>query len=140
MPNGLYRVRLLAGDVAATDSTFQFNVEGVLTAAQAPALPAAFWREFTVDAQVNDGRLTIRSGPQAVNNKLCFIDVARLQLTGVPSITSIAAVDGNVTVLWTGGGVLEGSSSLSAGWTPLGVDGTWTEPVSGPARFFRVRW
>jgi hypothetical protein len=140
VPNGLYRVRLLAGDVAATDSTFQFDVEGVLTAAQAPALPAAFWREFTVEAQVNDGRLTIRSGPQAANNKLCFIDVARLQLTGVPAITAIAAVDGNVTVQWTGGGVLEGSSSLSAGWTPLGVDGTWTEPVSGPARFFRLRW
>jgi len=140
VPNGLYRVRLLAGDVAATDSTFQFDVEGVLTAAQAPALPAAFWREFTVDAQVNDGRLTIRSGPQAVNNKLCFVDVARIQLTGVPAITSISAVDGNVTVQWTGGGVLEGSSSLSGGWTPLGVDGSWTEPVSGPARFFRVRW
>ncbi len=140
VPHGVYRVRLLAGDVAATDSTFQFDVEGVLTAAQAPALPSTFWREFTVDVPVNDGRISIRSGPQAINNKLCFVDISRLQLTGTPAITSISALEGNVTVQWTGGGVLEGSSSLSGGWVPLGVDGSWTEPWSAPSRFFRVRW
>jgi len=140
VPNGLYRVRLVAGDPTATDSVFQFDVEGVLTAAQAPALPAAFWREFTVDCAVNDGRLTLRSGPEAANNKLCFVDIVQASVPLPPLvITSVSASGGRIIVEWSGGGTLEGSATLAGDWVPLGTGGSWTEPLSGPARFYRVR-
>lgn len=140
VPNGVYRVRLVAGDPTATDSVFQFDVEGVLTTAQAPALPSDFWREFTVDCVVNDGRLTVRSGPEAANNKLCFIDIVQASDPPVPLvITSITVNGGTLTVQWTGGGTLEASTTLAADWVSLGTGGSWTGPLTGPSRFFRIR-
>ncbi len=140
VPNGTYRVRLVAGDPTATDSTFQFDVEGVPTAAQTPALLSAHWREFVVECPVSDGQLTIRSGPQAANNKLCFVDIVQLSVDEKPKITSVSLSGGNVTIQWTGGGTLEGTSSLPASnWIELGTGGSWTEQTAGPARFYRVR-
>ncbi len=74
LPNGFYQVRVVGGDADAFDSTFQFNVEGV----NSPTFPASTgvrWADYTTDVSVSDGRLTITSGPQAINNKLCFVDI-----------------------------------------------------------------
>jgi len=112
----------------------------VLTAAQAPALPSAYWRGFVVECPVSDGQLTIRSGPQAANNKLCFVDIVQVSVAELPQITSVSLSGGNITIQWTGGGTLEGTSSLPASnWIELGSGGSWTEPTAGPARFYRVR-
>lgn len=138
--SGMYRVRLVAGDPTATDSTFQFDVEGLVTAARTPALPSAYWREFVLECPVTDGRLTIRSGPQAANNKLCFVDIVQLAAQEPPKITSVALSGGDLTLQWTGGGALQGTASLTTpNWIELGTGGSWTEPASGPAKFYRVR-
>jgi hypothetical protein len=74
LTNGFYEVHVVGGDAGFFDTTFQFNVEGVNSPAFV-ATTAARWYEFTTTVGVSDGRLTINSGPLALNNKLCFIDV-----------------------------------------------------------------
>jgi hypothetical protein len=49
-------------------------VEGVLTVSGSPS-SAARWVEGTSVVTVSDGRLTLRSGSGAVNNKLCFVKI-----------------------------------------------------------------
>src|SRR5207245_7173145 len=78
IPNGFYRVHLVAGDPSNIDSVFQFNVEEVLTPTVTPGGPGSFsnrWADFTVICFVNDGQLTVTSGPNsqttANNNKIC---------------------------------------------------------------------
>lgn len=80
VPNGPYRVRIVAGDsdnASATQDRFQFDVEGVLTDAYVPNAtpPIAHWADFTVSVAVSDGRLTIKCGPLALNNKISFVDI-----------------------------------------------------------------
>lgn len=98
VPNGTYRVRLVAGDPTATDCPFQFDVEGVVSATQSPALPSSYWRESVLECPVSDGRLTIRSAPQAANNKLCCIDVVQSSVQEPPKISSVSLSGGNITV------------------------------------------
>lgn len=74
IPNGFYQTRIVAGDATAVDSVFQFTLEGVLTPTNIP-VNGAWWCEFNTGVGVSDGRLTVNSGPQAMNNKICFIDI-----------------------------------------------------------------
>lgn len=74
LTNGFYEVHVVGGDAGFFDTTFQFNVEGVNSPAVV-ATTTARWYEFTTSVGVSDGRLTINSGPLALNNKLSFIDI-----------------------------------------------------------------
>ena len=74
LTNGLYSVRVVAGDVTAVDSTFQHNIEGILTPTYVP-VAGAWWSDFTVSVAVQDGRLTIAPGPSASNSKIDFVDI-----------------------------------------------------------------
>lgn len=74
VPNGVYHVRLVAGDPSFFDSVYKINVEGVL-AVDATPNAGALWFERTVDVTVNDGRLTISNAPGSVNNKVCFVEI-----------------------------------------------------------------
>jgi hypothetical protein len=71
LPNGTYRVRVVAGDPSYTDSFYHILAEGV-TVINANATPR--WREGTVDVEVGDGRLTVSNGPSGLRNKICFIE------------------------------------------------------------------
>jgi hypothetical protein len=62
------------GDPAFFDGVFRTTVEGVLTVNGSPS-SAARWVEGTSVVTVSDGRLTLRSGSGAVNNKLCFVKI-----------------------------------------------------------------
>ena len=77
LTNGFYEVRVVGGDAGATDNTIQFSVEGVVGPAVAGTVSR--WSEFTTSVGVSDGRLTINSGPLALNNKLCFIEVTEVE-------------------------------------------------------------
>jgi hypothetical protein len=74
VPNGSYRVRVVAGDASHFDSVFRLAVEGVLAVNGTPT-SATRWREGTVTVTVSDGRLTVTNGTGASNNKICFIEV-----------------------------------------------------------------
>jgi hypothetical protein len=74
VPNGTYVVRVVAGDATNFDSVFRTTVEGVLTVTGTPTT-ATRWIEGTSTVTVTDGRLTIRSGTGASNNKVCFVEI-----------------------------------------------------------------
>lgn len=74
IPNGLYTVRVAAGDPTAVDSVFIFTIEGTLTRSYVP-VAGAWWGEFTNTVVVSDGRLTITTGPGAANDKINFVAI-----------------------------------------------------------------
>jgi glucose/arabinose dehydrogenase len=74
--NGTYSVRVVSGDANHFDSVFRTTVEGVLTVNGTPTTSTR-WIEGTSTVTVSDGRLTIRSGSGASNNKICFVEITR---------------------------------------------------------------
>jgi hypothetical protein len=74
VPNGRYRVHVVAGDPSTTDGVFRISVEGTL-AVSGTATAAQRWFEGTVSVTVADGRLTIGNAPGAANNNLNYVDV-----------------------------------------------------------------
>ena len=74
VPNGTYDVHVVSGDAGFTDSVYRMTVEGVLVVNGTPTSGAP-WVEGTSTITVTDGRLTIRSGSGATNNKICFVEV-----------------------------------------------------------------
>jgi glucose/arabinose dehydrogenase len=76
VPSGTYRVRVVSGDPLSYNSVFRTTVEGVLTVSGTPTTTTR-WIEGTATVTVTDGRLTVRSGSGASNNKLCFLEITR---------------------------------------------------------------
>ena len=74
VPNGSYRVRVVAGDPGYFDSVFRINVEGVLTVSGTPT-SATRWIEGTQVVNVTDGRITVQTGAGSTNNKICFVEI-----------------------------------------------------------------
>jgi uncharacterized delta-60 repeat protein len=74
LPNGMYEVKLGAGDPLGTDSVYRMNLEGQLALAGTPG-GAVRWFERTVRVAVSDGRLTLSNAAGAVNNKIAFIEI-----------------------------------------------------------------
>jgi hypothetical protein len=58
-----------------------------------------------------------------------------------PRITTATISSGNITIKWSNGGTLESAPSLTGPtWTSTGNStGSFTEPVTGAAKFYRVR-
>lgn len=77
VPNGTYRVRIVAGDAAFFNSTFRIAAESTLVVSGTPT-SASRWIDATANVTVSDGRLTLTNAAGAVNNKLCFIDITQL--------------------------------------------------------------
>jgi glucose/arabinose dehydrogenase len=75
VPNGNYRVQLVAGDAGHYDSVYKLNVEGMPALSGTPS-SAQRWIVGTATVSVSDGRLTISNASGAVNNKICFIDIS----------------------------------------------------------------
>lgn len=91
VPNGSYRVHLVAGDPSYTDSVHKINVENVLAINGIPT-PAARWLEATVTVAVADGKLTVVAASGAVNAKINYIDVTiapGVPLAAVPPLDSL---------------------------------------------------
>lgn len=86
LPPGVYEIYAVAGDPDAFDSFLQSTAEGNLLLNGAPTSGRRFV-SGTTDATVTDGRLTVRSGPAAVNNKLLFLEIYRLAELPTPTPT-----------------------------------------------------
>jgi hypothetical protein len=120
IPNGTYDVRVVGGDPTATDSLFQYDVEGVVTPTYT-AVSGAWWADFSLSATVNDGRLTLRSGPASQttthNNKVCFIDIVAPIAPVAPLITrNPSPVTVNVGEQAQFSVVFRGTESLTYQW------------------------
>jgi hypothetical protein len=71
VPNGMYDVKIVAGDSSGTLAAQKFSVEGVpMTLTKAKT--AAGWSEETITVVVTDGRLTIVGNP---GSSLCFVQI-----------------------------------------------------------------
>lgn len=77
VPNGTYRVRIVAGDPSHTDSVYRTSAEGVLAISGTPTVSQK-WFDNTVTVTVTDGRLTITNASGAQNNKIAFVEVTQL--------------------------------------------------------------
>jgi hypothetical protein len=74
VPNGMYQVKLAAGDPEQIDSVHSMNLENVPALQGTPAGNVR-WFERTVNVLVSDGRLTLSNGAGASNNKVAFIEI-----------------------------------------------------------------
>jgi hypothetical protein len=141
VPNGRYKLIGASGDPDNFDSVFDLLVEGQTFIKGTPNTGMRFI-EGSVVVNVTDGRLSITNGPTAANNKINFVDIFQMPAqTAQPVINHPTIAGNNITITWTGGGTLQGTSSLEAPvtWTDLGSSGTHTEPATASRRFFRVR-
>jgi hypothetical protein len=150
VPNGAYQVRIVSGDPSNFDGTFQLTVEGMLLVSGTPT-SAARWIEGIGVVTVNDGLLTVGNAPNAVNNKICFIEITALP-PEVPPIwlTSSTLVTSNALHFWLQGGegatyVVEATTDFNT-WAPVYTNTTtgglleFVEPAgSNVLRFFRAR-
>lgn len=87
LPSGIYDIYAVAGDPAAYDGYMQSVAEGQLLVNGAPSEGGWFVPGTATAVSVTDGRLTIRSGPSAANNKLLFLEIYKLADLPTPSPT-----------------------------------------------------
>lgn len=140
VPNGRYRVHAVAGEAANTDSVYDLQVEGVTIVSGTPTATVR-WLEGTAVVNVTDGRLTLSNGPTAVNNKVCYVDIATpAGEAPKPVLTAVTSGGGNVAITWTGGGKLQQTANLPGGWgdVPGNPQGSYLVPASAPRMFYRV--
>jgi hypothetical protein len=88
VPNGLYMVRLVAGDPTSADSTHRMNLEGTLALSGKPSGDVR-WIRSTNYIQVNDGRLTLSNGTGAINNKIAFLDIKAAPVGAQPGPVAV---------------------------------------------------
>lgn len=80
VPNGTYQVVAVSGDPGHFDSVFRTTAEGTLIINGTPTTGSRFVETVIGGATVivTDGKLTLRSGSGAANNKLNFIEVVQV--------------------------------------------------------------
>lgn len=93
--NGIYQLFAVSGDAGFFDGYFHLLAEGVTLLNGVPTTGSR-WVEGSQQVTVTDGRLTISSGPQAMNNKFCFIDIASMSSAGhAPAIALTNPIPGS---------------------------------------------
>jgi len=78
LPPGVYDVYAVAGDPDFFNSTMQSLAEGRMLVNGVPTNSQRFVSGTATAVSVTDGRLTIRSGSQADNNKLNFLEIYKV--------------------------------------------------------------
>lgn len=99
------------------------------------------WFEGTGTVTVTDGRLSLGNGPTAVNNKVCYVDIATLPAEAAPPLFAPPKLSGaNLTVTWTGGGKLQEADTVTGPWTdvPGNPAGTYATPATAAHKFYRA--
>lgn len=77
LPNGVYAVRVVAGDPVLDRRPIRLDVEGIAAIRGRPTRSAR-WLDRTVTVRVADGRLTIRPARGASASPIDFVEVTRL--------------------------------------------------------------
>jgi titin len=92
VPNGSYDVRIIAGDAVFNSGDFyHILAEGQTAINSRQTLTYQHWIGSNQPITVTDGRLTISNGPNAVNNKIAFIEV-RERPPAAPNTLVVTAV------------------------------------------------
>ncbi len=77
VPSGSYDVRVVAGDPSAVDSVYRILAEGVQILSGTPTSGQP-WFDGSARVTVGDGALTITNASGAVNNKIDFLELTRI--------------------------------------------------------------
>lgn len=75
---GTYQVRVVAGDPTVFNSAIRISAEHVIVTEGATTSEQR-WFDGTTIVSVTDGALTLQSAPGAVDNKLNFIEIVRVE-------------------------------------------------------------
>jgi hypothetical protein len=156
-------LNLQAPDATVTNPRYSVEVyfNGVKVLDQVTITPAELDNDYTtpaftlasVNAEVglgHDNVVTLRGIDHSDDGggNWMGIDFIRVHAAGdtgnPPEFTTTVLDDGNITITWTGDGVLESTPVLGAGadWdpvTPAPTGGTYTAPATTGNRFFRIR-
>jgi hypothetical protein len=88
VPNGEYRVQIIAGDPSNTDSNYKIDVEGQRVVDGSPS-SSSLWVAGSAVVSVRDGKLTVSNGNGAENNKISFIEISNaLGFLFLPSLNN----------------------------------------------------
>lgn len=92
LPNGVYDVRIGAGQPNANDGVNMFALQGKVAAigAGGPNHPDTFYCRI----HVLDGHLTLAAAPGAFNTRISFIDINKLSVDDTPALVSKVLVNG----------------------------------------------
>ena len=97
VPNGSYQVHVTAGDNDYFDSHHIIDVEGVTLIDFMPSSGSPF-AEGEATINVSDGRLTVSNNAEAVNNKVCFIEIMSLGSSSYTNIDCNGVEDGDAFI------------------------------------------
>ncbi len=75
LPNGTYKVHVVAGDPGYYDSVYALNVNDVMILEGIPD-QAKRWVEATKTIAVDNQKIIITNNPKGINNKLCFVEIS----------------------------------------------------------------
>jgi hypothetical protein len=78
VPAGVYAVHLATGDPLATNGQTRLALEGI-TALQGALTPTQHWVEADALLEARDGKLSLTGFAPPVTNRLCFIEVTRIE-------------------------------------------------------------
>jgi len=89
---------------------------------------------FSYDANGTKIAINDRDNPAAIRAYYAVSTVA------APVITGSTITGGTITVTWDNGGTLESAPAITGPWTSTGdSDGSFSEPATGEAKFYRVK-
>ena len=140
LPNGNYSVHAVVGESDNYNSTYDLQAEGDTIVSGQPSATGR-WLENTAIVAVTDGRLSLSNGPTAVNNKVCYVDIARLPDTITPAQFAPPTLSGEtVNLTWTGLGRLQEASLVIGPWSDVAGNpqNAYSVPATAPQRFYRV--
>lgn len=91
VPNGMYEVKIVAGDPSSYGQNYRIRTEGVLTV-DGVSTSANRHVEGTATVAVTDGRMTISSPTEFNDNTLNFVNIKRIGDVNVAPVSAAAAV------------------------------------------------
>ncbi len=138
VPNGTYFVRIVSGDPPNVDGHFQLLVEGTTVLDGSPS-DEERWFIGSAKVVVSDKRLTVTSGPDAVNNKINFIEISTMsfpdggllqRIDSAPLPPEVDAAPAVVVKLDSGAAGSTGSAGTGGTTTvPKKLDSSVSDPV-----------
>jgi len=123
LTNGVYAVHVAAGSPTEFNGRYQIEVEDQLAIDGAPSAPRR-WLEGDLVVEVKDSRLTLSGGAGALNNRLCFVEIARIEPPRLTAKIQLSAEVQEVVLNFEGepgfAYFIESSENLTE-WQSLGL-------------------
>jgi N-acetylneuraminic acid mutarotase len=145
VPDGRYRVRVVMGDPADTNTYQRMNVETVLAVDGHPTVEQPFV-EGTVEVNVTDGSIAIYGAVGGQDNRIAFVEIQQVETLGVTWVDAPELPARNSRVepgvvqvgnkLYVFGGYHRGNNAVTRSTDVLDFEtGLWSQlaPIPGGA-------